>query len=110
MAALDVLYFLDGQGALRSRRDQARAAAVSAGYLHPAEAFPEHFSDGDAGEAAFPAADADMTGFRLEDATPDSFERDLEMMAAAASRVSVREEPDPVMPDLSRGLPDPEWT
>lgn len=82
---------------------------MSSGYLHPAEAWPEFFTDAESDQVAFPSADADMTGFRLEDATPASFEDDIAAMVAASSRVSVREEPDPEPPGADWGLPDSEW-
>lgn len=110
-AGLEILYFLDGQAQRARRRDAARAAAVAAGWQTPADAWPEYFAIGDEGDPAFPSAGADMSGFRLEEATASSFEADMEAMAAAYARVSVREEPDPEPPPgMDRDLPDVNWT
>lgn len=110
MAGLEILYFLDGQRQRARHRDAARAAAVAAGWQTPADAWPEYFTVEDEGDPAFPSADADMSGFRLEEATASSFEADMAAMAAAHSRVSIREEPDPEPPPGGWDLPDVNWT
>lgn len=89
------------------------SAAVSSGVITAVQAWPEFFDgagpapDGD----AFPSTDADMTGFELEAASPESFARDMDLMAAIAANqhLTVREEAPPPLPRLP-GLPDTEWT
>jgi hypothetical protein len=113
LAALDVLYFLDGLEASRSRRDMVLYSAVSSGVITAVKAWPEFFDGIQAApdDDAFPSADADLSEFELEEATPESFARDLDLMAAIAANqhLTVREEAPPPLPRLP-GLPDTEWT
>lgn len=80
------------------------------------QAWPEFFPEPDQGDpGAFPATDADMSAFRLEEATPESFAADMAALVAASQRVVIREEPEPlrrpVIPeDGHRYVPDLEWT
>ena len=106
-----MLHFLDNLLANRARRDMVLSAAVSSGVITAVQAWPEYFEgmDGE-GDPAFPSTDADMAGFQLEEATPETFARDIEAMVAAQSQVTVREEPEPDFPGLPYGLPDTEWT
>ena len=89
------------------------SASVAAGIIPPTRAWPESFDgladQGDPG--AFPATDADMSDFQLEDATPDSFMRDMDLLEAisANQHLVIREEDPPPFPRLGV-LPDPEWT
>ena len=109
---MEILHFLDGITAGRNRRDMILSAAVASGAITAPQAWPEYF-DGVADEGtpgAFPSTDADMEAFELEEATPESFARDLEAMVAAQSQVTVREDPVPEFPGLPYGLPDTEWT
>jgi hypothetical protein len=55
-----------------------------------------------------------MSGFRLEEATPQSFAADMAALVEASQRVVLREEPPlrrPVAPDPEHQyVPDLEWT
>jgi hypothetical protein len=89
------------------------SAAVTSGLITAPVAWPDYFLTGlaEGEEVAFPSTDADMSGFELEEATPESFAADIEALVAASQQVSVREEePDPFPHGLPYGLPDPEWT
>ena len=82
--------------------------------ITPVEAWPEFF-DGltDEGDPdAFPATDADMSGFELEEATPDSFARDMALLEAleANQQLTIREEDPPPFPRLPGAPDDLEWT
>jgi hypothetical protein len=104
-----VLVFLDGLEETRRRRDMVLSSAVAAGVVTAVDAWPEMFNLPDKGDPdAFPATDADMSAFRLEEATPESFEADIEAMVRASQQVTIREE-DP-LPFPVTGLPDTEWT
>lgn len=107
-AALDILYFLDGVAENRRRQDMVLSAAVSSGMVTPMQAWPDFFPDDEGDPGAFPSTGADMAGFELEEATPASFERDMEMIVAANQRITLREEEPPPFPRLP--LPDTEWT
>ncbi|MCW2930031.1 MAG: hypothetical protein JWM19_993 [Actinomycetia bacterium] len=88
------------------------SAAVSSGVITAVRAWPDVFDGirppGD--DEAFPSTDADMSGFELEDATPGSFARDMDLMAAIAAnqRLAVREEAPPPAPRLPDAT-DPMW-
>lgn len=111
MAAAGILHFLDNLAANRARRDMVLSAAVSSGVITAVQAWPEYFEGmTDDGDPVFPSTDADMAGFELEDASPESFAEDIKAMVAAKSEVTVREEAEPGFPGLPYGLPDTEWT
>jgi hypothetical protein len=84
--------------------------------LSAVQAWPEFFGVPDAGDGgAFPTKDADLTGFKLEEATPESFAADIAALAAANSRVVIREEAPPPLPRVveeaeHQYVPHPEWT
>lgn len=93
------------------RRDMILASAVSAGIVTPPKAWPEFFeAPADGTPDAFPSTNADMEDFELEQATPESFMHDLELLEAlqANQHIALREEAPPPFPRF--GLPDPEWT
>jgi hypothetical protein len=122
-----MLVFLDRQEARRDRQedraDRIRMAAVASGRVDLRAAWPEFFGpaaqeaqalqdepDVDPGvaETAFPSTDADMSDFRWERPTPDSFRSDMDALLSANEQVSVGEEPEVqlrVTPSL-----DTEWT
>jgi hypothetical protein len=111
VAAVEVLHFLDNLLANRNRRDMVLSAAVSSGVITAVQAWPEYFEGlEDEGDPVFPSTGADMEGFELEEASPESFAQDIEAMVRAQSQVTVREEPEPEFPGLPYGLPDAEWT
>lgn len=88
------------------------SAAVSSGVITAVQAWPEFFDgigDGQGDDWAFPGRDTDTEDFRLEDATPESVQADLDTLMAMNQRVSVREEEPPRVPDFT-GLPHVEWT
>lgn len=84
------------------------SAAVSSGVITPVQAWPEFFPGDEGTPEAFPSTSADMDGFELETATPESFARDMELLVAANQKITVREEEPPPFPRLP--LPDTEWT
>lgn len=87
------------------------SSAVASGIITAVQAFPDLFDAPDSGDpGAFPSRDADMSGFELERATPDSVEDDIEAMVRASQRVSIREEELPPLPQFPGMLPDTEWT
>jgi hypothetical protein len=91
------------------------SSAVASGIMNAVQAWPELFGGEDAG-GAFPSKDADMTGFVLEEATPESFAADIAALAAANKRVVIREEQPPPFPRVPvpepghQYVPDTEWT
>jgi hypothetical protein len=108
--ALEILHFLDGVAEDRRRRDMVLEAAVSSGVITAMTAWPEFFAQGGEGSpGAFPAVDADMTEFELEEATPESFAADLDAILAANKRVTVRESEPPVFQPTGY-VPHTEWT
>jgi hypothetical protein len=85
------------------------ASAVSSGVVTADLAWPEFFDGPDKGDpGAFPATDADMSAFELEEATPESFAADIEAMVRASQQITLREEDPPPFPQP--GLPHTEWT
>lgn len=86
------------------------ASAVSSGVVTAMQAWPEYFDIPAQDGSAFPSTDADMSGFELEEATPESFEADMEAMVRANEQITIREEDPPPYPFLPGGLPDAEWT
>lgn len=111
---MEILYFLDNVEERRRRRDMVLSAAVAAGAITAVQAWPEYFEgigtdEGDPG--AFPSADADMSGFELEKATPESVMADLDALVSASRKVTIREEDQDPFPGLGEtGPPHPEWT
>jgi hypothetical protein len=88
------------------------AAAVSSGVVTAVQAWPEYFPEADQGDkGAFPSTDADMSGFRLEEATPESFAADMAALVAASQTVVIRE-PSPLLPVAPEHqyVPSLEWT
>lgn len=87
---------------------------MSSRVINAVQAWPEFFGVPDAGDnGAFPSKDADMTGFQLENATPESFAADMEALVAANERVVIREEVPPPLPRVveeHQYVPHPEWT
>jgi len=106
VAAVEILYFTDGQKAQAERIERAKAAAVAGGYLAPAKAWPEFFGTPDTG--AFPSSGADMTDFEWETPTPQSFEADLDAVLAASERVVLSEPSHPDSPPPATPLPSPD--
>jgi hypothetical protein len=93
------------------------ASLVSSGAASPVQAWPEFFSGPDQGdETAFPSTGSDMTGFRLEEATPESYAADMAALVEASKTVVIREEAPPIMPRVTapesghQYVPHPEWT
>lgn len=89
--------------------EAVKQALVARGMITPRQAWPEFFpaDEGDAG--AFPSADADTSGFVLEEATPESFAADMAALVELNRQVVIRE------PALLPGgepayMPDIEWT
>lgn len=109
MAALEIVQFLDSVQALRDRRDMVLASAVAAGTITAIQAWPEYFGDDQGDPGAFPSTDADMSGFQLEETTPQSFEEDMDALLAASERITIRDQPAPEPPQLPGAAPDPEW-
>ena len=108
---MEVLHFLDGLEATRRRRDMVFSSAVASGVITAVQAWPDFFDVPDEGDpGAFPATDADMSGFELEPATPESFIADMEALVRSSQRVSLREDEEPDFPQLSASLPHHEWT
>jgi hypothetical protein len=85
------------------------SSAVASGVITAVQAWPEYFGEDQGDESAFPSTDADMSGFRIEEATPASFAADIEAMVRASQQVSLPEEEPPPRPRLP-DLPDTEWT
>lgn len=85
------------------------SSAVSAGIITPLQAWPDFFGEDEGTPGAFPSTDADMTGFVVEEATPASFEQDMDALIRASEQVTIREQPGPERPQFS-AYPDPEWT
>jgi hypothetical protein len=88
---------------------------VSSRLINPVQAWPEFFTDpGKGDETAFPSSGADITGFRLEEATPESYAADMAALVEANKRVVIREEAPPPMPRVAdpvhQYVPDAEWT
>jgi len=111
-ACLDVLYFLDGQAEQRRRTDLILASAVASGTITAVQAWPEYFPEADEGDrSAFPSTDADMSAFRLEEATPESFAADMAALVAASQTVVIHE-PAPRLPVTPEHeyVPSLEWT
>lgn len=80
-------------------------------------AWPEFYGTAEGEETAFPGTGTDMSGFVLEEATPQSFLADLDAIVAANQRVTLREEAVPLPEFAPRPdrpavpvLPHPEWT
>jgi hypothetical protein len=86
------------------------SSAVASGVITAVQAWPEYFDVPGQDESSFPSTGADMSGFELEDATPESFESDMEAMVRASGQITIREEDPPPYPYLPGGLPDAEWT
>lgn len=106
---MEILYFLDNVRAKEDRRFEMMKAAVASGAVNPAEAWPDYFTRGDSGaDPEFPST-SNMEAFQLEEATPDSFARDIEALVHASEQVTVREDSPPPSSPFG-GLPDPEWT
>jgi len=105
VAALDVLYFLDGRAERQRREDVILSSAVSHGVITAVQAWPSFFGGPDG------AGDLE-TGLELEKATPESFAADMAALVASSSQVTLREPqqgtPAPV-PEHAY-VPDPEWT
>lgn len=90
------------------------SAAVTAGIITPPKAWPDMFAglkDEDDPDA-FPSPDADMSDFHLEEASPESFLHDMDLLEqiAANQQMVIREEDPPPLPRLGQDLPHPEWT
>lgn len=102
-----MLHFLDGLAEGRRRKDMVLSSAVASGVITAVQAWPEYFEVPDAG-GAFPSRDADMSGFELERATPESVAADIEAMVRASQHVTLREDEPPPFPAIA--LPDIEWT
>lgn len=92
-----------------ARRDQetARLAAVLMGKVELLDAWPDFFRLRD--EQAFPSAGADMTEFKWEEATPESYQKDMDALLESSEHITVLEEPVPAGPGLSASG-DLEWT
>lgn len=93
------------------------SSAVASGVITVLQAWPEFFGAPDgAGQDDFPSKDADMSGFVLEEATPQSFASDMAAIVAASQTVVIREEAPPPLPRVAapepehQYVPDPEWT
>lgn len=90
------------------------SAAVTAGIITPPKAWPDMFEglQDDGSPDAFPSTDADMSDFRLEEASPESFLHDMDLLEqiAASQQLVIREEDPPPFPRLEQDLPHPEWT
>jgi hypothetical protein len=82
------------------------SSAVASGIITAVQAWPEYF-EAPGASGAFPSRDADMSGFELEAATPESFAADMSALVRASQHVTIREDEPPPFPVL--GLPDPEW-
>jgi hypothetical protein len=84
------------------------ASAVASGVITAVQAWPEYFDlpEGDTG--AFPSKDADMSGFELERATPESVLADMAALVQASQQITIREEDPPPFP-VFPAEPDPEW-
>lgn len=80
---------------------------VASNSLEPAVAWPDYVVTPEA--LAFPSKEAEMDGFHWEEATPESFQADLDAMLASSEHISTREPPDPPtappapLPDLEYG-------
>jgi len=109
VAALDILYFLDGQAERRSRLEAVKQAFVARGMITPAQAWPEFFAAEEGDGDAFPSAGSDMSGFVLEEATPESFAADMAALVEASKQVVIRE-PSPPPGEEHAYVPDMEWT
>lgn len=86
------------------------ASAVSSRVISAVQAWPEYFDEPGADTGAFPSRDADMSGFELERATPESFAADMAALVRASEQVTIREDEPPLFPQFPAGdLPDIEW-
>lgn len=110
VAATEILHFLDGVAEARRRREVMLSSAVAAGAITAVQAWPEYFEDQQAGSGSFPSTDADMSGFELERATPDSYAADMDALIRASQHVALREEEMPPLPVIGGIQPDIEWT
>lgn len=87
------------------------SSAVASGVISAVQAWPEFFDVPDEGDpGAFPSTRADMSGFVLEQATPESFADDIERLVRASQQVTLREDSPPSLPQLPGVYPDTEWT
>lgn len=94
--------------AARREQENARLAAVLLGEVKLLDAWPDYFRPPE--EQSFPAVGADMTEFEWEEATPESYQSDLDALLAASEHISVPEEPDPVSGPALPPPGDLEWT
>ena len=86
---LSVLVFRENSRRQEARVQQALSAAVAAGRVDPASAWPDLFGRPAPGDdEAFPTKDADMSGFEWEDPGPERAAAELEEMMHGA-RVSL---------------------
>lgn len=86
------------------------SSAVSSGVISAIQAWPEYFDGPPDDGGAFPSKDADMAGFTLERATPESFAADMAALVRASEQITIREEEPPPFPQFPPGdLPDPLW-
>lgn len=86
------------------------SSAVASGIITAVQAWPDFFgSPGEGDQGAFPSTDADMSGFELERATPESFAADMDALVRASQQVTLREDDPPPFPQLDAGFPDPAW-
>ena len=108
---METLIYLDGLDTQRYRAEQQldliKAAVVAAGKIDVATAWPE--LTGATGEGV-PSVGADVSQFEWEDATPDSFAKDMAAIDAltADNHVTVPEPPEKHSVRVS--VPDLEWT
>lgn len=88
------------------------SSGVASGAITAMQAWPDFFDVPDEGDpGAFPATDADMSGFELEQATPESFAADMAALVRASQQVTLREDEEPQFPRLPEpALPHHEWT
>lgn len=107
MAALDILYFLDGIAEGRARVDMVKQAMVFSGMATPMQAWPDFFPEDEGDSTAFPSTGSDMSAFTLENATPQSFADDMAALVEASRQVVLRE---PVLPEEATAYnPSTEW-
>lgn len=84
---------------------------MSSGLITAVQAWPAFFGFDPNDPSLFPSTGSDMSGFTLEQATPQSFAEDMAALVRSSSRVVIREPGTaPVPPDAHQYVPDAEWT
>lgn len=84
---------------------------MSSGLITAVQAWPAFFGFDPDDPSLFPSTRSDMSGFTLEQATPQSFADDMAALVRNNRRVVIREPgAAPVTPDGHQYVPDAEWT